>query len=227
MYRNLGYTIGEFFRMPYMKKHEVEGLIRYEGAEKLPKDQGVLFLVGHTGNWELMATACPLLNPGLDFILVVKAIKPTSLNTWINTVRAQWGNRILDRRGSSKEILRVLKKGGSLAFVLDQNTKRNWGVFVDFFGKPACTSDGLAQMAALSGHQIFPVLCRRDPESRKLIVEVGDEIPGPKDRSEEEVYRVTQDCTKVMEQFVRRYPDQWIWMHRRWKTQPLSEGSTS
>ena len=110
-----------------------------------------------------------------------------------------------------------------MAFILDQNAKKNWGIFVDFFGKPACTSHGLAQMAALSGHKIFPVTCRRERDTRNLIVEIGEEIPGPTDRSEEEVHRVTQECTRYLERFIREHPEQWIWMHRRWKTKPDPE----
>jgi KDO2-lipid IV(A) lauroyltransferase len=113
----------------------------------------------------------------------------------------------------------VVKKNEPLGFMLDQNMKKNWGVFVDFFGKPASTSDGLAQLSAMSGYHIHPILCRRDPQTRKLIAEVGEQIPGPKDRSDEEILRVTAECTHKIEEFIRSYPDQWIWMHRRWKTQ--------
>lgn len=222
MYRNLGYTAGEFFRMPYMSPEEVKGLIRYENVESLPEDgKGSIFLVGHTGNWELMAAGTAFLDPPHSMHMVVKFIKPASLNAWIEKTRAIWGNTVVDRRGSSKELLRALKNGANLAFILDQNAKRNWGIFVEFFGKPACTSHGLAQMAALSGHRIFPAMCRRDPETRNLVVEIGEEVPGPKDRSEEEVLRVTQECTDRLEAFIRAYPDQWIWMHRRWKTQKI------
>lgn len=224
MYRNLGYTVAEFLRMPYMKREEVLDLIRYEGREKLPPaDQGFIALVGHTGNWELMAAATGFLDPPVPLHMVVKSIKPAALNDWITRVRSMWGNTIHDRRGSSKQLLKLLKNNENLAFILDQNAKRNWGVFVDFFGKPACTSHGLAQLAALSGHPVFPVLCRREPDTRRLVVTVGDEIRGPENRSEEEVHRVTQDCTRSLEDFIRAYPDQWIWMHRRWRTQPQPE----
>lgn len=218
MYRNLGLTVAEFLRMPHMSEAEALSLVSYRGAEKLPLDQKYITLVAHTGNWELMAAATPLTGHG-NLNIVVKSLKPEKLNDWVCKVRTQWGNRVHDRRGSSRELLRVLKTGEPLGFILDQNTKNNWGVFVDFFGKPACTSDGLAQLAAISGYEIHPVFCRRDAKTRKLIVEVGEQIPGPVDRSPEEILRVTALCTKEIEAFIRQYPDQWIWMHRRWRTQ--------
>jgi KDO2-lipid IV(A) lauroyltransferase len=220
MYRNLGMTVFEFLRMPHMSAEERDREITFIGMEKLKAvNYSYLAVVGHTGNWELMAaTASALMKPELN--VVVKSLKPESLNTWITRTRSSWGTRVHDRRGSSRELLKVLKKGKPLGFILDQNAKRNWGVFVDFFGKPACTTDGLAVLAAMSKRPIFPVFCRRDPETLSLLVEIGDEIPGPVDRSDEEVLRVTQLCTRKIEEFIRQYPDQWIWMHRRWRTQP-------
>jgi len=224
MYRNLGFTVAEFFRIPHMSEEEVNDLISYQGLEKLPnKSGGFIVAVGHTGNWELMAAASAQLDPSILLNVLVKPIKPDSLNRWINRTRATWGNKVLDRRGASREVLRTLKRGENLVFVLDQNARRHWGVFVEFFDKPACTYSALGQLASLSGKPIFPVFCRRDPETRKCLVTIGDEIPGPADRSDEEILKVTQACTKRIEDFVREHPDQWIWMHRRWKTKQLKE----
>jgi KDO2-lipid IV(A) lauroyltransferase len=205
-----------------MTREEVTDLVRYENLERLPEEaKGILALVGHTGNWELMATSTAFLEHPVPLNIVVKPIKPESLNRWINNVRSQWGNSIHLRKGSSKNLIKLMKQGENLGFILDQNARRKWGIFVDFFGKPACTHHALAQLAALSGHRIFPVLCRRDLDTRKLIVSIGEEVPGPANRSEEEVHRVTQECTKRLEDFIRTYPDQWIWMHRRWNTKQL------
>lgn len=226
MYRNLGYTVAEFLRMPHMDKDQVHDLISFERTEQFPEpEKGFIALVGHTGNWELAAASTPLLDPAIYVNLVVKPLKPASFYDWVNQVRAKWGTTIHDRRESPKKLLKLMKQGENIVFVLDQNARRHRGIFVDFFGRPACTYDTLAQFAALSGHPILPVLCRRDPETRKLIVTVGEEVPGPVDRSEEEVRRVTQACTKRLEDFIRRYPDQWIWMHRRWKTKQLADST--
>ena len=222
MYRNLGLTVAEFFRTPYMSESELKGLLTFKNSERLPEDHKFIALVAHTGNWELPAAATQLYGLG-NLNIVVKALKPESLNTWIYNVRSRWGTRVHDRNGASRKLIKVLKTGEPLAFILDQNAKHNWGVFVDFFGKPACTSDGLAQLAAISGYEIRSVFCHRDSKTRKLIVEVGDQIKGPVDRSPEEIERVTAECTQKIEDFVRKYPDQWIWMHRRWRTKQIAD----
>lgn len=217
MYRNLGYTVAEFLRMPHMSENDAMELISFKNVEKLPEDHRYIALVAHTGNWELMGAATPLTGHGY-LNIVVKSLKPSWLNDWVCKTRTQWGTRVHDRRGSSRNLLRVLKKKEPLGFILDQNAKNNWGVFVDFFGEPACTSDGLAQLAAISGYEIFPVFCRREPKTKKLVVEIGERISGPNDRSDDEIHRVTAVCTQKIEAFVRKYPDEWIWMHRRWRT---------
>lgn len=220
MYLNLGMTAAEFLRMPHMSREEVDGHITYSDMERIRNGgNGFIAMVAHTGNWELMASAAGFVLP-TRLHVIVKSLKPKKLDDWVKRIRSCWGAKIHDRRGSSRELLKVLKKGENLAFILDQNAKRNWGVFVDFFGTPACTSDGLANLAAISDYPIHPVFCRRDPKTYRLEVEVWDEVPSPKDRSPEEIHRVTQECTRAIEAFVRRYPDQWIWMHRRWRTRP-------
>jgi len=223
MYRNLGMTVFELLRLPHMDDEEMRREIRFEGREKLDAcGHSYIAAVGHTGNWEWMAAAAtPVL--GAELHVVVKSLKPESLNDWITAARSRWGTRVHDRRGSSRELMKVSKSGSPIGFIIDQNAKRNWGVFVDFFGTPACTSDGLANLSAIGSKPIFPVYCRRDPGTNSLIAEVGEQIPGPVDRSPQEIERVTAACTKTLEKFIRSYPDQWIWMHRRWRTRPETE----
>lgn len=219
MYLNLGMTAVEVLRMPYMDEAEVRSRIRYAGTEKTPpRGTPSIGLVAHTGNWELLAATTSFFIDN-EMNVVVKAQKPESLNEWMIKIRSRWGTKIHDRRGSVREILRVLKNGEILAFILDQNAKRNWGIFVDFFGMPACTSDGLSEIAARTGVDTYPVFCRRLPD-HNLLVTVHDPIPPPKSREPEEIRAHTQACTKAIEDFVRAHPDQWIWMHRRWRTQP-------
>lgn len=225
MYRNHGMTAAEFLHMPYMSEAEAKEHIDYRNVDGIRGGgDGFIAMVAHTGNWEFMAAATSFVLPKRLHV-IVKALKPEALDLWVKQTRTCWGAKIHDRRGSSRELLKVLKSGENLAFILDQNTKRNWGVFVDFFGKPACTSDGLANLAAISDYPIHPVFCRRDPKTRKLIVEAGEKIESPRDRSPEEILRVTQACTTRIEEFIRNYPDEWIWMHRRWRTRPEEENA--
>lgn len=220
MYGNLGITVLETLRLSRTREEELLWEIRYEGVEKLEAcDHAYIAAVAHTGNWEWMAAAATV-KLGAEMNVVVKALKPESLNRWITDCRSKFGTRVHDRRGASRTLIRVLKQGKPLGFMIDQNAKRNGGIFVDFFGTPACTTDGLASLAAIGDKPVFPVLCRRDPGTRSLVVEIGEEIPRPRDRSAEEIERVTRAATEALEDFIRRYPDQWIWMHRRWRTRP-------
>jgi len=220
MYRNLGVTAFETLRIPYMTDKERDRIITFTGMDKMKAEKGsFLAAVGHTGNWELCAAATTP-EMGRTLNIVVKSLKPESLNHWITTARSHWGTQVHDRRGSVRDLLRILKSNDPIGFIIDQNAKRNWGIFVDFFGKPACTTDGLAQLAAISKCPVFPVFSRRIPQDGSLLVEIGDPIPPPKDRSDEAIRELTQDVTKRLEAFIRQYPDQWIWMHRRWRTQP-------
>jgi KDO2-lipid IV(A) lauroyltransferase len=219
MYRHLGMTMVEFFRLPHMSEQELREHIRFTGLENAPPPgKAALALVAHTGNWELLGASVPLVIHS-PLSVVVKALKPESLNQWVTQVRVRWGTRILDRRGSARELLRVLNRGEILGFMLDQNAKRNWGVFVDFFGKPACTSDGLSQFAAMKQVLTYPVFCHRRADLR-LQVEFFPPLPPPANKEPEEILSHTQACTRRIEEFIRRYPEQWIWMHRRWRTRP-------
>lgn len=226
MYKNLGMTIVEFLRMPHMTESEVRRHLRFEGLEHIPS-QGTpaLALVAHTGNWELMAAACGLF-VDTPLHIVVKALKPDSLNAWVTRVRSRWGTTVHDRRGSARNLLKVLQQGHVLGFILDQNAKRNWGVFVEFFGMNACTSDGLSQFAVKKSVPAYPVFCFRNPD-HSLSVTVGKAIPPPKSADPEQILAHTQHCTRIIEDFIRLHPDQWIWMHRRWRTQPLPDPAPS
>ena len=220
-YSQLGMTVMELLRTPHLREAEIRERMEFQGLEHLPEEGGWIGVCAHTSNWEMMGIVFPRL-VGKPLAVVVKALKPHSFNNWMTQTREQWGVQVLDRRSSARESIKLLRKGSGLAFVLDQNTQRDRGVFVDFFGTPACTSDGLAQLASLTGVPIIPMLGRRQKD-QTLIAEFQKPIEGPRDRSAEEIHRVTQDCTASIEAFIRNYPDQWIWMHRRWRTRPEGE----
>jgi len=225
MFLNLGMTVAEFFRLPRMTEEELRDQVMIEGLEHSPPS-GTPFiaLVTHTGNWEWLAAATPALI-GHPLTVVVKALKPDSLNRWVLRTRGRWGTRFLDRHGSARDLIKVIKAGEGLGFILDQNTKRNRGVFVDFFGTPACTTDGLSQIAALTGVDTFPVFCRR-MEDHRLLVTIQAPIPAPP-RTPEGILAHTRLCTRHIEDYVREHPEQWIWMHRRWKTLEDPESTRS
>ncbi|HLB25859.1 MAG TPA: lysophospholipid acyltransferase family protein, partial [Nitrospirota bacterium] len=160
-----------------------------------------------------------ILGPPLG--IVARPLDNPYLEEFVSRVRTRYGNAVINKTGGMKDVLRTLSSGGTVGILLDQSVKREEGTFVDFFGRPACTNKGLALLAARTKAPVVPVFARRLGPDRHEIV-VGDEIPlietGDRDA---DISANTQAYTKAIEDFVRRYPDQWFWMHRRWKTKRI------
>jgi KDO2-lipid IV(A) lauroyltransferase len=140
---------------------------------------------------------------------------------WMNA-RSRFGLKFVPAHNSYRQCLSALRKNEIIAFVLDQNMIDTEGIFVDFFGKKACTSPGLAYMSAQSGAAVVPVFMIRLENGRHLI-KAAAPIPPPPDRKPETIHAYTQLYTKVIEDVVREYPAQWTWIHRRWRTTPKYE----
>lgn len=222
MYANLALNAVEMLRLQKGGANYLQSATEWAGREHLDRaraeGRGVLLLSAHTGNWELGITALPAL--GYPASVVVKNIKNRGLNERIVRLRRQFGLNVLPARGAYRACLRALKRNEILGFVLDQNMTRDEGVFVEFFGRPACTTPGLAHLAAVSGAPVVPVFMER-VDSRRHRFNLSPALPPPRDRSEAALTEATQLYTRVIEDFIRAHPDQWIWIHRRWKTRPL------
>jgi KDO2-lipid IV(A) lauroyltransferase len=183
----------------------------------LAAGKGLLVLASHMGNWDLLCTMAPHFN--FPSTIITKKIKNESLNRFWMEARARFGLKFVPAHNSYRQCLAALRKNEIVGFVLDQNMIRTEGIFVDFFGKPACTTPGLAYMSAQSGAAVTPVFITRQPGGRH-IVKVLPAIPPPPDRKPETVRLYTQQYTRIIEDMIRQYPDQWIWIHRRWRTVP-------
>lgn len=222
MYANLALNAVEMLRIEKEAEQYRRGAIAWSGRDYLDRAlqerKGALLLSAHTGNWELCGTLLPAV--GYPANIVAKNIKNRGLNERIVRLRRQFGLTVLPARGSYRACLRALKRNDILVFVLDQNMTRNEGVFVDFFGRPACTTPGLAHLAAVSGAPVLPLFAERLDDSRHCL-HVGPPLAPPRDRGEAALTEATQRYTRVIEDFVRARPEQWIWIHRRWKTRPL------
>lgn len=225
MYRNLGTLIIESMRFEKFDSEYLAQNIEFDRMEivydALKQGKGVIVLTAHIGNFDLMVIIAALLGTALT--IITKKIKPRALNDYWNRVRTQFGAKMVPHHGSFRACLSALKRNEVLGFVLDQNMKRDMGIFVDFFGRPACTSPGLAMLSARSGAPVVPIFITRKPDGRHH-VGVMDALPPPagRGRDEEEIRRETQRYTKIIEETVRKHPEQWIWLHRRWRTQPLN-----
>lgn len=228
MYRHLGSNVIEMLRLEKAGRAYVADNLEWSGREHLDaaraQGRGVLMLSAHTGNWELGITALPAL--GYPASVVVKRIRVSRINARIERIRTLFGLRVLPSQGAYRDCLRALRRNEVLGFVLDQNRTVYDGIFVEFFGRPACTSPGLAHMAAISGAPVVPAFMQRLNDGRHRY-NIRPPLPPPSGRDPDALAEATQRYCREIEDFIRQHPEQWIWIHRRWKTQPTRAGRGS
>ncbi|MBU0677462.1 MAG: lysophospholipid acyltransferase family protein [Verrucomicrobia bacterium] len=221
MYKGFGMNLAELLRLNSMKAEDLMSRVEGRGLENLVKalegGKGVIAVTAHIGNYDLLAMACAAF--GHPITIISKVIKNEKLNEFWQELRARFGIEILPPKNSYRECRQALKRNRMLGFILDQNMIAKEGIFVDFFGKSACTTPGLAFLAAQAQCPIIPAFMIRKPGGRHEII-MFEAIEPPDNRDADEIRRVTQECTKVIEDVIRRYPDQWTWIHRRWRTKP-------
>ncbi len=202
-------------REDFSEHFHVEGLPGLRAAYE--KGRGVLVLSAHVGNWELQAIVGAMI--GYPASIVVRPLDFRPLEAFFGKLRSRFGCELIPKQQSMRMVLRSLEKGRTVALLMDQNVAWYEGVFVEFFGRLACTNKGLALLALKTGAPVVPLFLVRDHTGFKA--EFGPELPlvqtGDKIR---DVEANTQQYTKVIESIVRRYPDQWFWLHQRWKTRP-------
>lgn len=225
MYANLGMNLIESLRLAGGRREQVESMISVSGKEiieeALARGRGVLLLTAHLGNWDLLSIMS-LIAKLPPLTIISKDVKNKPLNDFWMGMRKEYGLRIVPAHNSYRACRSALKNNEMVGFILDQNMIAREGVFVDFFGRPACTTPGLAFMAAQSGAPIVPVCIYRASGGRHEI-RVQPVIEPPSDREPETIRAATQDYTRILEDMIRERPEQWIWIHRRWRTQPKPE----
>jgi len=224
--RHIGWMAGEFSQFPRYAAENIERIVVLDGFENFAaaerRGKGVLFLTGHMGAWELAPFAHALYAHPLHFL--VRPIENARVDILVNRYRCLSGNRPIDKNQSARAMLNILRGGGTVGVLIDQNTTLEEGVFVDFFGIPACTSTGLARIALHTDAAVVPAYLYWDASLRKyrLRFEPAMELIRSEDR-EADVRENTACFTRVIEKYARRYPDQWLWVHRRWNTRPPGE----
>jgi KDO2-lipid IV(A) lauroyltransferase len=197
---------------------EFEGLERALHAQRLGR--GALFITGHFGFWELHAIAHgAFVNP---IAVVARPLDNPLLHEMLEQVRTATGNTVIYRRGGMRRILRTLAANGGVAVLIDQHIQPAESITVDFFGRPAATTGAVAALAARTRAPVIPVFALPAPGGRfRLIYEAP--VAPPASDSPEDLQAFTQRCTDVLEMYVRRYPDLWLWMHRRWRPQTTGD----
>lgn len=222
MGKNLGRNMMEFLRLPQMKLADINKYIEFVGLDNLDKalalSKGAFILTAHFGNWDLAAAAIAF--KGYPTNLVTKYLKSELFNKLWLDFRLSVKINIFYREGSLRNIVSHLRQNEIIGFVLDQNTKREEGVFVNFFGRPACTIPSLATLSQRLETPVVPCFMIREKGGYHKIV-FEPTIPFQKKETiEESIVYNTQTYTNVIEKYIRQHPDHWIWIHRRWKTQP-------
>lgn len=200
-------------------------VVHYEGLEHIrsayARGQGVLLFSGHFGQWELTALMQGFLN--MPLLLVTRRLDNPGLERMLASLRQRSGNRIVHKRNAVREMVRALREGHGVAIVIDQDA-RSSGVFVPFFGRLASTTPTLARIALRTGAAVIPSFCVPRPDG-SYVVTYEPEVPvAPTGDLQADTNDLTARCTAILERWVRRHPEQWMWMHRRWKTQaPVTE----
>ena len=225
-FENLGRSAGEFI---YIATRRPQGLlpslyewVTIEGRTNLDKaaerGKGVIYLTAHFGNWELLGLS--LGANGYPLNVIVRPLDNPGIDQLLTSFRSITGGRVIPKKGALKEILKRLRNREALGILIDQNTSRNDGVFVDFFGTPAATNKGLALMSMKTETPVLPTFLIREGKYRHRLV-YDQEIPIYKSGDAgKDVVLNTGNVTRVVESYIRRYPEQWFWMHQRWKTRP-------
>ncbi len=228
MVRQIGWMAGEFSQFPKYSRENIDRVVVLDGFENFDagrrRGNGALFLTGHMSAWELSSFAHALYGYPLHFL--VRPISNRRVDEMINTYRCLSGNRPIDKNKSARATLKVLGDGGTVGILADHNTSLEEGVFVDFFGIPACTTSGIARIALRTDAAVIPGFLSWDESRRKykLRFEPAIELSRTGD-DEADVRENTQRFTRVIEDYVRAHPDQWLWAHKRWKTRPPGEKS--
>jgi KDO2-lipid IV(A) lauroyltransferase len=226
VFRNLGRLLGEISQFPRLDRRNIESIVSYEGLENytnaLAAGRGIILLTGHIGCWELSVFAHSIYGYPMSFLK--RNVDNPLVERLAEARRARFGNRGIDKRNSVREVLKTLKAGGVVGILADLNASRDEGVFVEFFGLPACTTAGVATVALRTGALVLPGYLIWDETARihRLHFEPPIETIDTGNQKED-VIANTQRYAAVLESIIRRHPDQWLWIHRRWKTRPEGE----
>lgn len=217
VFRSIARLLVAFARFPSIRRENLDGWVRVEGAEHVQAafaaGRGVLFATAHLGNWELSAFAQALLTAPMNVVA-----RPLD-NPWIDRIverrRALSGNRILLKHDSARAILKALAANEAVGVLIDQNAAMETGVFVDFFGVPASANPGFAKLAAHSGAAVIPGFALWSEAERRYVLRFHPPV-----RISGDAARDTQQLQAQLEGVIREHPEQWLWIHRRWKTRP-------
>ena len=225
-YRNLGFLLAEFCKMQSYTAATASRFIRYEGLENYlrarERGKGVLVLTGHLGAWELSSFYHSLM--GMPMGMVIRRLDNPLVDEFVNRIRCLHGNRVIHKDDFARGLIASMRAGETVGILMDTNMTPPQGVFVPFFGVPACTASGMARIAEKTGAAVLPGFLLWEQREQKYVLRFGEELEiVHTEDAEQDVLTNTATFTAAIERYIRQYPDQWLWMHRRWKTRPSGE----
>jgi KDO2-lipid IV(A) lauroyltransferase len=220
IFRNVGVTVFEILRMAFYSKEDFLRNIRVRGEEHLKNavsgGKGVIIISAHLGNWEAASLFAPCYF-GNHVTVVARNIESGFVNRWMLRFRSRFGNSVIDKEGALPEMMNTLRNGKILALMIDQGTKRSEGVELLFFGKKVTVTPAAAMLALRCKSPVLPVFCVREEDNKlTIIIEPPVQIVRTDDLRDD-LRSNTQTMTDIIERAVRKYPDQWLWLHKRWK----------
>jgi KDO2-lipid IV(A) lauroyltransferase len=222
VFRSIARLLVTFAKFSRIRRDNLACWIRLEGGEHFDaavrQGRGVLFATAHLGNWELSAFAHALLASPMN--VVVRPLDNPYIDAMVERRRALTGNRPIGKKDFARGILKALAVNEAVGILIDQNAAPADGVFVDFFGVKACASAGFAKFAAHSGAAVIPGFALWSDEEQRYVLRFYPPLAMTGDTA-----RDTQALQSKLEEVIRTYPDQWLWIHRRWKTRPEGEES--
>ena len=221
VFENIGKIGVELINFPKINKSNLDRFVTVENIgvfdQAMKKGKGLIVLTAHFGNWELLAMTIRL--KGYPGAAVGRKLYFHKFDRFLNQLRKSGLVNVIDRTESPRRFLKVLRANEVLGMLADQDVDSVEGVFVNFFGRSAYTPIGPAVLASVSGAQLVPVFIVREGFKHRFIVEEPIELTDTGNK-EADILANTQKWSNVVEAYIRKYPDQWVWMHRRWKTRP-------
>ncbi len=226
VYRNLGYLLAEFCLMSRYSREEASAFIEYDGLEHYlaarERGKGVLVLTGHLGAWELSSFYHSLV--GFPMGLVIRRLDNPLVDAFVNRIRCLHGNRVIHKDDFARGLISAMRSGETVGILMDTNMTPPQGVFVPFFGVPACTASGLARVALKTDAAVVPGFLLWDEARGKYNLRFGERMELIRSGDHDaDVLANTAAFAAMTERCVRANPEQWLWMHRRWKTRPAGE----
>jgi KDO2-lipid IV(A) lauroyltransferase len=227
-FQSLGRQLGVFSKFansPIEDLHRVFKITGLEHYEKLKaENKGVVFFTAHLGAWELLPLCSSLRGNPLN--VVVRRLDNPKVEELVEKTRARWGNKTLDKLSAGRQMIKVLRSGEALGLLTDLNVVGEEAVYVDFFGVPAATNFMVAKLALRTKAPIMPMFAPWDKKLRKFDLQVSPPVEVEVTGDEEaDVLNLTAKLSRITEEKINNYPDQWLWIHKRWKTRPPGESS--